>query len=134
MPVLSANPTILEERTTDNHSPSRQAMAAMSDNGTQFKSAIFDEFKAKYGFEHTTSSPHHHQANAAVESAVQISKRILKQEDPFLALMAYPCNPYPSHWKDTIRADHGKTDTYYPPKNYQGLSAKDSRSCSSQES
>ena len=23
-------------------------------------------------------------------------------------------NPNPSNWKDTIRADHGKTDTYYP--------------------
>ena len=27
----------------------------ISDNGTQFKSLQFDEFKAKYGFKHTTS-------------------------------------------------------------------------------
>ena len=33
----------------------------VSDNGAQFKSAIFDEFKA----EHTTSSPHHHLANGS---------------------------------------------------------------------
>ena len=33
----------------------------VSDNGTQFKSALFDEFKVKYGFQHTTSSPLHHQ-------------------------------------------------------------------------
>ena len=35
----------------------------ISDNGTQFKSLQFDEFKAKYGFKHTTSSPDHPQAN-----------------------------------------------------------------------
>ena len=29
----------------------------ISDNGTQFKSLQFDEFKAKYGFKQTTSSP-----------------------------------------------------------------------------
>ena len=54
----------------------------VSNNGTQFKSAMFDEFKA----EHITSSPHHHQANGSAESGVRISKRILEQENPFLAL------------------------------------------------
>lgn len=42
----------------------------VSDNGTQFKSAVFDEFKAKYEFKHITSIPLHHQANGATESAV----------------------------------------------------------------
>lgn len=68
----------------------------ISDNGTQFKSLHLDEFKAKYGFKHTTSSPHHPQANGTAESGVRIAKRILKQEDLFLALMAYRATPTPA--------------------------------------
>ena len=68
----------------------------VSNNGTQFKSALFDEFKVKYGFQNTTSIPHHQQANGAAESAVRVSKHILKQEDPFLALMAYRATPIPA--------------------------------------
>ena len=45
---------------------------------------MFDEFKAEYGLNHITSSPHHPQANGSAESGV----RILEQEDPFLSLMA----------------------------------------------
>lgn len=71
----------------------------VSDNGTQFKSAMFDKFKAEYGFKHTTSSPHHPQTNGSAESGVRISKRILEQEDPFLALMAYHATPVPATGK-----------------------------------
>ena len=60
------------------------------------KSAMFNEFKAGYGFKHTTSSPHHHQANGSAESGVRISKRILEQEDPFLTLMADRATPVPA--------------------------------------
>ena len=66
------------------------------DNGTQFKSAMFDEYKAEYGFKHSISSPHHPQANGSAESGVRISKRILEQEDPFLALMTYRATPVPA--------------------------------------
>ena len=71
----------------------------MSDKGTLFKSATFDEFKADYGFKHTTSISHHHQTNGSAESGVRISKRILKQENPFLAPMAYHATPVPATGK-----------------------------------
>ena len=80
----------------------------VSDNGTQFKSAMFDEFKAEYGFKHTTSSPHHHQANGSAESGVRISKRILEQEDPFLTLMADRATPVPATRKTPVELIMGR--------------------------
>ena len=71
----------------------------ISDNCTQFNSQQFDELKAKYGMKHTTSSPHHLQANSAADSVVRIAGQILKREDPFLALMAYRATPIPATGK-----------------------------------
>ena len=88
----------------------------VSDNGTQFKSAMFDEFKAEYGFKHTTSSPHPRTGGSVPYS------------------YGRSCNSCPSYKKDTGRADHGKTDTNYHPNNGQSLTAKAYRPCSSQES
>lgn len=54
----------------------------VSDNGLQFTSDTWKEFCRQNDIVHVTSSPHNPQGNGHAERAVQIAKRILKQEDP----------------------------------------------------
>lgn len=61
-----------------------------TDNAAYFTSTEFSDFSRSWKFDHSTSSPHHHQSNGKVEAAVKISKRILRRcSDPFLALLDY---------------------------------------------
>ena len=51
----------------------------VSDNGPQYSSDDFAMFAHDWGFDHTTSSPGHSQANGKAESAVKIAKRLLRK-------------------------------------------------------
>ena len=64
-----------------------------SDNATCYTSEAWKDFCKQYDIEHITSSPHNPQANGHAERAVQLAKRILKQDDPVLALMCYRATP-----------------------------------------
>ena len=52
-----------------------------SDNGPQYSGIPFQEFAAKYGFTHVTSSPRFPQANGEAERAVQTVKNMLRKCD-----------------------------------------------------
>lgn len=65
----------------------------VSDNGTQFTLGAFHEFTEDYKFRQTFTSPHYPQSNGEAESAVKISKRILRQDDIFKALLSYRNTP-----------------------------------------
>ena len=66
----------------------------ISDNGPCFSAVLFQEFAAKYGFVHMTSSPRYPRANGEVERAVRTVKGLFKKnDDPYLALLTYRSTP-----------------------------------------
>ena len=70
----------------------------ITDSGSQYLSADFQNFSKLYAFEHIAVSPLHHQANGMVERCVQTVKRIIKKckksgQDLHLALLCYKTTP-----------------------------------------
>ena len=69
-----------------------------SDNGPQFDSNCFRQFRAEYGFQHITSSPHYPRSNGFIESQVKLVKKSLakaikSQLDPYQALLCLRTTP-----------------------------------------
>ena len=86
----------------------------ISDNGPCFSAVPFQEFAAKYGFFHTTSSPRYPRADGEVERAVRTVKGLLKRERRSL-----PCTPHLqiyalADWSLAKRG-HGKKTAYSAP-------------------
>ena len=66
----------------------------ISDNGPQFSAENYTRFATEYHFQHITSSPYYPQSNGEAERAVGTIKSLLnKEQDPYLAVLAYRSTP-----------------------------------------
>ena len=65
-----------------------------SDNGQQFSSEAYKQFALAYQFKQVTSSPYFPHSNGEAKKAVGTIKSLLrKEENPYLALLAYRSTP-----------------------------------------
>lgn len=66
----------------------------VSDNGPQYSSQTFADFAQQWGFRHRTTNPYKSQENGMAERSVGIAKKILSQNDKYLALLNHRATPH----------------------------------------
>ncbi|XP_003731557.2 uncharacterized protein K02A2.6-like [Strongylocentrotus purpuratus] len=85
----------------------------ISDNGPQFISEDFVNFKKRWDFDHLTISPRHSQSNGKVESAVKAAKRMMKKcrrsrTDQYKALLEIRNTPTQGLGSSPAQRLHGR--------------------------
>ena len=98
------------------------ARHGIPDNGPQFTSEHFKNYKRKWDFEHSTSSPAYPQSNGKAESAVKTAKRLIRKayhsgQDPWLAVLDHRNTPSQGIGASpTQRLMNRRTKTLLPTK------------------
>lgn len=93
----------------------------MTDNGPQFSSAEFENFRKLWKFEYITSSPRYPQSNGKVERGIRDAKKLMKKSkkigsDPYLALLDYRNTPTQSLESSPVqRLMSRRTKSLLPP-------------------
>ena len=101
----------------------------VTDNGSQYTSAVFQEFSRSYGFTHVTSSPLYPQSNGFSERTVQTVKDLLQKckesgQDPHLAMLCLRSTPLSHHLPSPAELLNGRVyQTNLPAVSKPSLSA-----------
>lgn len=95
-----------------------------TDNATNFVNREMKEFARKWNFRHSTSAPHHQQANGKAEAAVKVAKKILKKtreknEDFWFALLHHRNTPNNKSSSPSQRLFSRKTRSSIPSLSFQ---------------
>ena len=80
----------------------------MSDIGSQYASAAFNEFAEEWGFQHTTSNPNYPASNGFAESMMKFTKTAFTKakysgKDPQLALLEICSTLVDSHLPSPVQ-------------------------------
>ncbi|XP_062712601.1 uncharacterized protein LOC134289898 [Aedes albopictus] len=104
-----------------------------TDSAVQFLSEEFQQFAHAWGFKHTVSAPYHQQANGKAESAVKITKTLLKKayeskQDFWELLLQWRNTPNKTNSSPAQRLLILMAEEKYAPKIEEGVKERIKRS------